>query len=115
MRFAVAKHFLGRHRWTWPLTMTIQRFGKKLTLLDDYVASARCQVTPDKKHGAVFLDCLAMDRGVWVRAYQKGDELIVDFAVRPDSAWGSERFKLPHGSRVKYVMHFPATQQQANP
>ena len=81
-------------------------------LFDDHVSRPACQERQDASRGAVFLRCSGADGAVSARAYQDGEDLVLDVVgngdVRP-TIEGQRRFKLPHGTRVRYVMRLTTT------
>ena len=105
------------HGATSPLRLRIPSTGIVQTLFDDHVASPACSVRHDENTNALSLQCAAADGGLDLRAYQAGDELVLDIRslgdVLPDLV-GEHRFPLPAGSRVSFEAKLP-TSLRPNP
>jgi hypothetical protein len=94
-----------------PLVLRIPETGLRREIYDDRVSRPGCykQQRHDEKN-AIFLDCGGIDGHVMLRAYQVGDELVIETQGRGDvrpTLDGRHAFALPKGRRVKLVTRVP--------
>lgn len=96
-----------------PLRLRIPESGVTQEIFDDRVVRPACDDKQDRGRGALLVRCNGIDGSVTVRAHQQGDELVLDVhgvGDAPPSLRGPQhRFKLPHGTRVRYTTSLPAT------
>jgi hypothetical protein len=95
-----------------PLVLRIPETGVRQEIYDDRASTPGCSdQRRDAAKNALFLGCSGIDGGVALRAYQHGDELVVethgDGDVRP-SLDGRHTFPLPKGRRLKLVTRVPS-------
>jgi hypothetical protein len=94
-----------------PLVLRIPETGVRQEIYDDRASTPGCRdQRRDADRNAIFLGCSGIDGGVTLRAYQRGDELVVETHgygdVRP-SLDGRHTFPLPKGRRLKLVARVP--------
>jgi hypothetical protein len=94
-----------------PLVLRIPETGLRREIYDDRVSRPGCykQQRHDEKN-AIFMDCGGLDGHVMLRAYQVGDELVIETHGRGDvrpTLHGRHAFALPKGRRVKLVTRVP--------
>lgn len=116
--FEVAKVYRPTHRVsTSPFRLRIPKTRLSKEIYDDYVAQPSCTSQRDQQKNAIAVQCWSPDGRVKLRAYQVGDELVVEVEGEGDarpSLPSPSRFKLPVDSSVVFRTQL-STKIQLNP